>query len=285
METLLGYAATYAMHRGVSAGYVVQLEIAARGLERFVGHPISLAELSSDQVNAWLVSQQQSGLAAPTIHGKRRCIVTLWTAAHDAGLAPPVGRIRRIKCPELIPVGFLPGELSAMIRVAESLTGNVGRKVKIPRRLWWPSFLMASYDTALRLSDVLSLERSWIWPGGYLSIAQGKTGHTHRVQLRPSTLEAIDACMASQPDRRLIWPLWCNRNRWYPLFHAIRIAAGVETKKATKGIRILSASAVERSQPGCGSAHLGHRSPQLFERHYKDSRICGQQTTMPPALG
>lgn len=284
MTPLSDYVATYRREHAICDKYFKALQSAVRMLELFAGRTISVSDLSSELVNRWLESLLQAGISPHTAHGKRRCIITIWTAAHDAGLAPPVGKIRRIKCPELIPTGFLPDELAAMVRVAESLTGNVGLKVKIPRRLWWSSFLRASYDTGLRLGDVLSIERAWIWPGGYLSIVQNKTGHFHRVQLRQTTLDAIAASMAVQPDRALVWPLWCNRNRWYPLFHRIREAAGVETKKATKGIRILSASAVERAQPGCGSSHLGHRTPQIFARHYKDARICGSPTTLPPEL-
>lgn len=281
-DTVLGFVSQYELENHISKGYRVQLEVAARSFERFAERPLRWREVTDDLVNEWLKAEQER--ASPlTVHGKRRAVLTLWRAAFDSGLVEHLPRrIRQIKCPELKPEAFLLEELKAMLIAADAMKG-VYRKIGIEKSLWWRSFLMAKWDVALRLSDMLSLEREWIWPSGTLSLIQQKTGHSHRVKLRPKTLEAIDACMACNPNRRLIWPLWCQRNRWYGHFRRLRNAAGL-SKGTSKWIRRSSASYVEKLQPGMGSRHLGHRSPELFQKHYKDPRICGDDPTLPPEL-
>lgn len=173
-------------------------------------------------------------------------------------------------------------EIAALRTAADQLTGHLGR-LNIPRRLWWLSFIDFAYDTALRLSDILSVERGDIWPGGRLSIVQQKTGRAHTVQLRPRTVAEIDESMMAQPDRRLVWPLGCTRGRWYRQFRRLRESAGLPDGSA-KWLRRASASYVERDHPGRGTGHLGHRNSELFRRFYCDRRVVGESPVLPPEI-
>ena len=74
---------------------------------------------------------------------------------------------------------------------------------------------MAAYDSGLRLGDLLALERQDIWPDGYVSLVQHKTGFSHRAQFRSKTLMLIEECMTDWPQRKLIWPQFARRKRFY----------------------------------------------------------------------
>ena len=282
-ETILSFVATYRRSRDLKTDTIKQLECVARAFERFAG-PIAWREVNDDLANDWLCHLQDEGRLSPvTIYSRRRLFLTLWRAAYDAGLVERLPqRVRRIKQPDIVPVAFLADEIQAMLNVVEEMTGDV-RGLRLPRRLWWRSFLLAAYDSGLRLSDLLSIERDWIWRGGRLSIVQAKTGRSHVVQLAPLTLATIDESMAACPKRRLIWPLWCGRACWFRHFARLVRQAGLPAG-TSRWIRRSSASYVERDQPGRGAAHLGHRSHDLARRHYFDPRIVTREATLPPPL-
>lgn len=280
--TVLDFVGVYQRERDLKADTVKQLECVARAFERFAGR-VPLADVTDDLANRWLIDLQSSDLAPTTIHSRRRLFLTLWRAAYDAGMIDRLPqRVRRIKVPEIVPVAFLESEMRALLLACDALKGDVPG-LRIPRRLWWRSFLLAKYDTALRLSDLLSIERGWIWPGGKISIVQQKTGRTHTVLLSPETLAVIDESMAANPRRRLIWPLWCSRDCWHRHFRRLVKAAGLPAG-SSKWIRRASASYVEQQHPGRGSAHLGHRSADIARKHYFDPRIVQREAITPASL-
>lgn len=272
-------ASRYARAHGLRNGSAEQLHVAARVVDNF-GLDNALT-VTADDLNRWLDCYTAT-VAAWTSHSKRRCVLTLLRFAADEGLRPPIGKVRPVRRPELIPTAFLLDDLRAMISAADSMRGNY-RMCSIPKRLWWLSFLHAAYDTGLRLGDLLSLERDWICSSRRLYIVQSKTSQQHVVEIRPGTMALIDESMGTSPGRALIWPLWCGQDRWYGHFKRLRESAGLGAG-SSKWIRRSSASYTEKAQPGCGSRHLGHRTPGLFERHYRDPRICGQEPTIPPPL-
>lgn len=280
--TVLDFVGVYRRERDLKTDTVKQLECVARAFEKFAGR-VPLAEVTDDLANRWLIDMQATKLAPVTIHSRRRLFLTLWRAAYDAGLVERLPqRVRRIRVPEIVPRAFLEAEMRALLLAADALKGDVP-DLKIPRRLWWRSFLLAAFDSALRLSDLLSIERDWIWPGGRLSIIQAKTGRAHTVLLSPETLAAIEESIAANPRRRLIWPLWCSRDCWHRHFRRLVKAAGLPAG-SSKWIRRASASYVEAQHPGCGSAHLGHRSADIARKHYFDPRIVTREAITPDSL-
>lgn len=144
------------------------------------------------------------------------------------------------------------------------------------------SLVNGQYDTALRIGDLQSVERSWMLPDGRLTLVQHKTGRQHRVQFRAETLKDIRRLIECLPGRRLIWPPFCDRRQFFRFFRSLRLRAGLDC--GTKGIRRASASYVEREHPGLGWRHLGHSRPGLDVRHYLDPGIAWPDATMPPPI-
>lgn len=272
----------YRLNHDIADTTFAQLVTVAKLVTRFAGGAFDTSELTGDFLNRFLVARKAAGLAPRTVRGNRTCAMMLWKEAHEIGEAPPVGRVRVVKVPALVPVAFTLDEIRQLIASCAHLRGTF-RRFPIRRRIYFESLVECAYDSGLRLGDLLSLERAWIWPGGFLSVVQAKTRNTIRVQLRDTTLAKIDECMADWPGRALIWPQFAERKRLYEYVRRLVKVAGVRPG-TLKWIRRSSASYVEAMHPGCGAAHLGHRTSGIAEQFYFDPRIVRPFRPLPPPL-
>lgn len=273
---LTDYVRRYISEKSLSDGYIESLQTTARQLTSFVGGSLLLAHLDAQRVNEWLQSIEPDG--ALTARNKKIMVGVLWRAAHDAGLAPPVGKLRSIKVKLKSPEAPTIEQVAALIRAADNLRGFF-QGTAVPRRTYWKSIIMAGWDTALRLSDLRSIERDWI-QNGCVVIVQNKTGNCHRVKLRPETMEQIDLLRGGCPKG----PIWSvlNKKNFGRAFKQLAISADVQV--TFKRIRKASASYVEAACPGTAWRHLGHRRPGLDVQFYIDPRIASPEPTQPPSL-
>ncbi len=278
---LTEFVECYALSKTLSPEYVGLLRTTARQFTAHVGEPITLNYFSKSNVaaiNEWLSDLERQ--SAVTAANKRRHLRTLWIAAHGDGLAEAPAKIRSIKVPRKIPEGLDDSQMRAVLKAADGLTGWFNNTA-VPRRTYWRSLFLAGWDTALRLSDLRSVERDWIWPGGFFSIVQHKTGNSIKRQLSPQSLEAIDLLCGGRTTG-LIWGTLNDKN-FYRALKQLSETAGV--KIGFKLIRAGSASCVERDNPGLGWRHLGHVKPGIDVAHYLVPRICAPQPTMGPTIG
>jgi integrase len=126
----------------------------------------------------------------------------------------------------------------------------------------------------LRLGDLLSLEREWIRKDsegtGWIRIQQAKTSRLVSSRFNPSTMVLIDRLMSENPNRRLIWPLWCRRESFYLRFRALVKQSGIR-HGTFRFLRRASATHVEQLAPGTSYLHAGHADPSTTLRHYLDA--------------
>lgn len=279
---MLTVLAEYERSRVISAGYAYQLRLTVESFSSFLKRAALKTDLNRDTVNDWLLSLERAGTSPRTLRGQRGNLLCLWRDAcdNDRSLAAPY-KIRNPKIPEQIIDGFSAADVKQLLEACEHMQGCF-RGSRMPRRLYWRSFLLFSWDTALRLGDVLSVERSWIWPGGFISIVQSKTGEAIRKQLSPATIAAIATQMDGQ-DRALIWPLWGRREAFFTAFRSLVESAGLNG--TSKWLRRGSATAVELIKPGAAMAHLGHKTPGLAQKHYLIRRLLPMDGVQPPAIG
>ena len=162
----------------------------------------------------------------------------------------------------------------------DRLQGNMPR-IGLVRRLYWRTFISASWFTGLRLSDVLSIERQWVGRDGKFTVVQQKTGRSLERQLPLAVLAEIDEMRGAGPGR--IWPLWQRTER--ELFREFQTLVALAGLRGTiKWLRRGGASEVERLQPGAGMRHLGHKTGGLFERCYRVDAIVRRDVPMPPGI-
>lgn len=273
----------YLAERSVSVGYADSLLVLVRQFSEHLDRAASTDDLATAVVNAWLESLESGELSRHTVRNKRRMLLTLWRAAFDDGLVKDLPRkIRRIRVDRKVPRAPNHAKLAALLAVIDRLEGTF-RKLPAPRRLYMRSLVNGQYDSGLRIGDVQSLERDWITPSGRLTLIQSKTGRQHTICFREETMRDIQELIDCLPGRRLIWPPFGSRHRFFRFFRRLRLAAGLNC--STKGIRRASASYVERDRPGTAWRHLGHSRPGLDTESYIDPDIAYPDPTLPPPIG
>lgn len=273
--TLLAVAVRYIESTPLCADYATRLKKRAIALQCHCGADDLESLLTEPNVNKFLCSL--SGLSPRTIRSYREDCLTLWNFAADLDLVryPIARRIRRDELPELLIECFSVDEARALLNYARNLWGVYPNGV--PRKLYWPAAILLDWDTGFRRGDLWRFNMDAVRPDNTLRIIQHKTRQLAEVQLRASTIEALDAIGKRQP---LAWTL----TQGFFGRHFKKIVNGSGVKRGTfKWLRRASGSYVEAQQPGAGHKHLGHKTPGIFTKHY-DARLGGYNLPQPPEL-
>ncbi|QDV23423.1 tyrosine-type recombinase/integrase [Aureliella helgolandensis] len=241
----------------------------------FLGRNPCITDLSRECINDWIDRRvAESTLSRSTIKTRRGALLAIWRGAHELEKIDhsPI-RIRKIAVRRQNPVAWNRAEIQQLFTYAlTELPPRNLPKTELPPRLFFASLIAAGYDTALRLGDLLSLEREWIRVdtdgAGWINVEQSKTGTFVPCRFNPSTMLLIDRLMSTS-ERRRIWPLWCRRENFYRQFRAIVADSGVR-KGTFRFLRRASTTHVELEFPGKGYLHAGHASPDVTVRHYLD---------------
>lgn len=256
---------------------------AARMFDRAVAVPVeSLDKTAANKFVDWLRVQPKR---PKTQHNRRRAFATLWTAAHEADLAPPPVPFRRIAVPKTSPVAW---SFDRVKKIVDSVAGDRRNWINgIEYGTYWESLFSAAWDTALRLGDLLEIERDWIIRdtdgGGLLRKIQAKTQREHYVKFAPSTMAKIDLAMAQSPKRRLIWPLRTTRRRFYE--HVKTILKKNDEPGTFRYFRRSSITFAEGQNPGAGQRIAGHQDSRTTRESYIDPMLLPKSITTVKPLG
>jgi integrase len=281
------YRDVFRQRRSLSAGYDCQIQLTLRNLRHFLKRPPMLGELPS-VMNAW-VQKMELTLSAPTIKRRRAAIITLWNFAAECRLCePPNTRlIRAVKTTRPTPDAFTMEQMQALLEACGAFR-NTFYKNGINRGRFWEAFIRVCYDTALRRGDMLTLRRqqiSVVDGEAYVTTVQGKTGDGIVKRLRPKTVASLDAIFP--PDRELIFDYPHNLDTFSDHWDDVLARANIDPTDRRNGVQKLrrtSASYLERVHPGAATAHLGHRSADMAQKHYLDPKISRAQLPLPPEL-
>ncbi len=287
--TLAEWLGIYTARNSLAQASEAQLLVTVKQLAIWHGKavPIGLAA-DCDFLNRYLLwVERVLERSAYTIIARRRNLLTLLDAAADDGLCPAVRRrkVRCPRCPALIPKCLTAQQMGRLIAACDDWDAQCRSMPHYrdvlpngkPRGLFWKTFVATAWDTALRLSDVLALERQDITLGRGLTIVQAKSGRQHRVQFHQQTLAWIDDLMDGD-DHGAIIPVWCERRQFYRHFKNLTTFAGVPC--TTKWIRRGSASQYEADNPGQAWKHLGHSAPGLDRKFYLNPQIAYPERPM-----
>jgi hypothetical protein len=210
-----------------------------------------------------------------TTHGHRSRLRAMLAWAEREGLATMPKRIRTVRCPPIVPVGFTNADWGKLLKHAPSVAQ--GGLIRVG--------LMIAYDSGLRRGDLL-LRVLWSQLGsdGRLVVVTNKPGRIHIPRLRPETIAAANLIRVDADDRMIPWPF--GLDVWNRRIRAVRKLAGVPAG-ATQQVRRTGASHVLRVG-GNPSHYLGH-SPKSGEslswRFYLDPLIVGDVAPLPPPMG
>jgi site-specific recombinase XerD len=253
---------------------------------RFLGRPAKISDLTAPTINAWLADLLDS-VSRQTAHGYRNMILILWRFAYETEVVQEFPRrVRPIKVPKRHIEGYDTTQMQALLAVAGRLAGTYS-KTRIERRLFWGAYLLVAWYSGLRVSDMLGITKDRITRqpdgSGQITIIMQKTGESIYRLLPADAMDVVGRCIASGRPRTLVFPLWGCRRDFFRNFVAIAVAANLPG--TLRWIRRGSASEIERTVPGGGRLHLGHKSIGLFESAYKVDRIVNEKVHLPPRIG
>jgi integrase len=286
--TIVEWVERYVVQNSLEETTEGQYRAAANHFRSWQGSDNAISSITADTLNHYLRWMERDlGRSPYTIRGRRATLLVLLDAAAIAGLCESVSHktVRRIKCPALIPKCLTTDQVATLLVACDDWDDRCRSLPRVtnrlkngkPRSLFWKAFVAVAWDSALRLSDVLSLERQDIWPGGHITIVQRKSGRQHRVQFHSQTIAWIDELMDGK-DSGIIFPMWCKRAQFYRHFKKLTTFAGVPC--TTKWIRRGSASQYERDNPGQAWKHLGHAEPGIDRKFYLHPEIAYPERPM-----
>lgn len=240
-------------------------------------HSVTPLTIEDSCFNRWL---SQIARSQTTRSNYRRMGLTLWRAAIDQKLATHgIGKILRVKAPLAPPVAWSSAELSILLDHAAKAPG-VFRSSGCPRALFWQGWVMAGYETGIRMRDIHYLQSSQM-RGSRLWVVQHKTGRPLGKILSSHLQSVLSELSVLSTDGSLFrWAL----SRKHVFLHFKQLVRGAGLTGSTKFLRRSGATAVEMASPGAASKFLGHLSPGLAAKHYLDPTLLAERQPAPPPI-
>ncbi len=174
---------------------------AVKWLGLAIGEPPKLQHLNDDNVRRVMqYCERERGQKPPTVNTTRKCLMALARWCRDEGLVDRVPRVGKLIEPYNPPEALTASQLASLWNAATTCPGEIAGA---PARVWWPCVIWIEADTAVRMSELLSLEWNWIEPESGIvrvpwNVRKGKRrGEVYRLsesslrwlaQLRPHTL-------------------------------------------------------------------------------------------------
>lgn len=283
MELKTFFTEVYQTEKQLRPRSVQQLEITIRLFDRWHGSPVTLEELNAPLLNKWLM-QSETSVAPKTVRNRRGDILAVWRyAAEEHGLCvPPIDRrIRAVSVPKGIPEAWTIDEMKLILNATKNVPGYYQCGVKCAD--WWEGFVRVGYDTALRLSDLLSLP---VHIGGMFCVVQEKTQTALTCQLHRTTIETLERMRS--PERKALFEWNMDRTAlWRHWKQFILEPAGLKTghREGPQKLRRTSVSHLAAVSEHAAQRHLGHATPGLARRHYIDPNIADGPRQLPPEIG
>jgi integrase len=246
-------------------------------INAFLGREASVSDFNRDAINRyidWMIVNR----AHATVKSQRGGLMMLWRFAAEEGLCEFPRCVRSPRKVEQIVTTWTVAEVAALRDYCFGLRGKLPNG--IDKSIYFASLVSAGYETGFRLSDQLSLERSWIRSEGgcgSLTIIESKTRKQSRRILTLETMDLIDQCMSQAPDRRLIWPLWARKEAFFDRFKKMVQRSGIRPG-TYKYLRRTACTNLETQAKGYGRDFLNHSSDAVTRASYIDQE---QSQPMP----
>jgi hypothetical protein len=265
--SLIDHAESYLLARPTCRPYARQIRSRVAAFVAWING----APVTSDSVNAFLVTIEGRGLQPETVRGYR---TSLLAVLRFAGWQPD----RPIRCTRLRerPVEcFTLDQIRQLIETGATLPGVLSNGV--PLAEFWPLAVDAGYTTGLRWGDLTAVLAADVNDDGSCAVTQGKTGRVVHVQFSPAAVARI---RRHGLTHAVPWPH--SGNHFRTEFRALTIAAGIG-RGSWKWLRRAAGSYVEAASPGNGHKMLGN-TPATFLRHYWARGTVAPKPLSPPML-
>jgi integrase len=185
----------------------------------------------------------------------------------------------RPKVPRPVPKAYKAEELVRLVEVGRQRKGLVSG---VPAAWYWPTKIMAMFQTGERIGAVLQIRWSEVDLERHTLtfLAQHRKGHRETIT-RPITpdLAKMLAIQKGPPEAR-VWP-WLDDREPLSAYNSLRVlcrVAGVDYKPF-HAIRKSTASYLKRAGISARK-QLGHSSEEMAEQHYYDEEITGRESNL-----
>lgn len=245
----------YILERDNCQAYNEHLRRAIRYLGDYFGEDAAVHHLTYEKVNAWL-DRQLKIRSKHSVQNYRRMILTIWNHCAEKNLCewPASKRVKRIRTPRSRPQAFTPDEIRSLLEASRTLIGDYDDG--IARADYWHALIYGAYDLGFRRGDMFSLPRG-IVDGRPFCWVESKSGMLQCRQLSQEGSESLSRI----EHKSLAYP-------WMRSLSSFR--KSFETIKRRAGVRYGCFKWLRRTH-GTYAGTLGHRSPEVFERHYNDT--------------
>ena len=250
--------------------------VVLRQFSRFLGHPATLADLTEDEIHAFLCAYAETGVTAVTVNTSRQHLVSLARYAWQRGQLERVPEIRRLKEYRRVPEAWTIEQLRSLLATCRGCSGVVA---DTPARLWWETLFRLLFDSGMRIGAMLQVRRSDLDLERAAILVRPETQKQRAGQWIPfcvrGTLPMVRAIWL--PDRELLFPWPYHVSTFYNHLARLQTAAHLPIDRRSKCHRIRRTHASYLvAAGGDATQSLGHSSPAVTQG-YLDPRICGTQ--------
>ena len=280
----------YALLRGLKAKTVALYGMLVDRLERFLGHPATVADLDDLVIARFLRWRAETPgwrgrlPSAASVRKDKVMLQAVWTYAARKRLAAEFPELPSIKVPKRLPTGraYTAEDVSALVRQCRHRIGYIAG---LPASWWWATLIYTIYCTGERYEATTSLRWADVDLVGRRVIFRGETrkGSTRDIERQITSDLAAMLAQHRREDHDLVWP-WDRRSRsqWASLKVLCR-TAGVRYR-GFHGLRRTAASyAALAGGRAAATQLLDHSDPNL-QRVYVDPVICPTDTDSTAAL-
>ena len=276
VKSLLNFVEDYALENDIADSSVEQYRIAVNRYSAWLGTQAEVSDFEPAKMNSFLRDYGEK-VSPHTVKSKRRSLMVLWRAAAEQGLIPQPGKIRQVKTPETERDYWTFDEVKRLVTVTRLMQGRCP-VVLAKRGDYYTGLVLAAYETGLRMSDLLSLDRSCL-SSDWFSVRMKKTGLVHWCKQNEETKRVIERTYDDvAPPRQLCWPTWGKGDAASnaklirrDLVKAMKVAGLTASDGPFKKLRRSSINAVDQMQPGAGQHQAGHTSVSTTQRWYLNS--------------
>lgn len=254
-----------------------QLRYSVEAFGRHLGRPATLEDLDRLIVLGFLAARQQK-VSAATVNKDRRGLLCLWRLAAELEKVKFPGRIPKAKCPQVVPHTFSMDEVRRLIVAAAHFHDAT----------WWRSLLLALFDSASRVSAMLSVRICDVDFCEATIRLRPETTKTNTEQIlnvsREDTAPTIAAQCLGRERNELVWPWPHHHRRLFIHFRKLAENAGITLprSKCFHSLRRTTATLIASDvsmEAAC--RRLGHSSIATTKRYVDQSQL-NPLTWLPP---
>lgn len=123
----------------------------------FIGRVATLDDLNDETINGFAAWRTKQKLSKHSVNKDLFNLLALWRWAHKKGYVENYPDVEMEKAPKRTPVAWTQAEISKLFSTCNGLSGSISG---VPAATWWLTLLSVCWDTAERISAVMSLKWS-----------------------------------------------------------------------------------------------------------------------------